>query len=192
MEESPNLNDSDVVSNIQNSENRDLVEYINEELILIKYDINDEKALKVIKEDIGRQLGLVSDRRNTMVQSIGIIMAFASVLFAQIITVGTFEGISGIYFTSSLLCLFSCGAMGIFTILKSTVFVTWSGMKIDEEAILYNKGDTKNLEVDIVNGMNEALEETSNENEDLIFIIRLMATLLMIGMAIVFVEWMSM
>ena len=192
MEKGPCLNDSDIVSDNQNLEDQDFDESSNEELIRVKHEVNDEKALKVIKEDIGRQLGLASDRRNTIVQSIGIMMAFASVLFAQIITVGTFEGISGSFFSFSLLCLFFCSIMGIFTILKSTVFVTWSGMKIDEEAILYNKGDTKTLEVDVVNGMSEALEETIDENEDLISIIQSMAILLMVGMIAVFAEWMLM
>ena len=50
-------------------------------------DFNAMAAIRTIEEDFGRQLELASDRQNTMVQSVGIILAFASISLIEVIRV---------------------------------------------------------------------------------------------------------
>lgn len=72
-------------------------------------------ALQTLKEDFGRQLELVSDRQNAMVQSTGIILAFASVLLIETIRIVQTHPY-GMLDIISAFSLFVCCLVGIATI----------------------------------------------------------------------------
>lgn len=160
-----------------------------DEEIHIKYGIKDRDSLLLVKEDIGRQLHLASDRQNAMLQSIGIIVAFASILIAQIITRNpSFDGLGALLLVS-LVSLLSCSGLGIYSIVTSDAFTIFLGMDDDVEVNLLNKRETNKLEVDIVNNMKEALDDTLYNNQDLLAALQYLGVLLILGLITLLFGW---
>lgn len=155
-----------------------------------KWDSEDEDkdTLLLIKEDIGRQLGLASERQNAMLQSIGILLAFASILFLQIIIMNpSFSGY-GLFFVVSIICVLFCCVLGV-SVLSSSAFSLSSGMDIEEEINLYRKGELDDLGSKIVNGMHESQKEVCRYNVFLINVIRCMVVPLLIGILTMLAGW---
>jgi len=50
-----------------------------------KFNRDSITSLHVLREDFGRQLELISNKQNTMIQTIGIVLAFASILLIEAI-----------------------------------------------------------------------------------------------------------
>jgi hypothetical protein len=155
----------------------------------IRYDTKNHEALQIIKEDVGRQLGLASDRQNLILQSVGILLAFASVLFVPMAIVNTDIIFENSYFTAAMILVFLCCLVGVCTLILSGAFTLSSGLSVKNEIYRYNTGDTKDLEIDIVNSMNEAREDITHSNGFLTKIIRWMAFLLFIGILLMLIGW---
>jgi len=153
-----------------------------------EHRIVNEKVLSSVKEDVGRQLGLASDRQNAMLQSIGILLAFASILLLQIIVMNpSFSGY-GVLFAVSILCVLFCCVLGV-SILSSSAFSLSFGMDVEKEVGSYSDGKAEDLESDIVNGMSEAWKEVCRYNKFLINIIRCMVLPLLVGILTMLAGW---
>ncbi|MCL1810824.1 MAG: hypothetical protein FWG41_01175 [Methanomassiliicoccaceae archaeon] len=146
-------------------------------------------SLSIIKEDIGRQLGLASDRQNSILQSIGILVAFASVLFVQIIVMNpSFDG-SGWIFVFSLACLLFCSGLGVVVLIMSKAFTIIMGNDNRGAATLLKTEEINNLEIDIVNGMIISLKATKYNNSNLVAYLRSMGILLVAGLVALLIAW---
>jgi len=62
--------------------------------------------------------------------------------------------------------------MGIFVVSISGMFTLSTGMSIENEIELYNKGEINDLDVMVANGVNKAREATYHYNATLIKIIK--------------------
>jgi len=94
-------------------------------------------AFQALREDLGRQLELVSDRQNTMVQSIGIILAFASILLMEVIH-STYTNAGSIFVTASILALFACCITGIATIWEWKSWRLYTGYSSNDLSEAFN------------------------------------------------------
>jgi len=149
-----------------------------------EYDYYDERehALFVLREDVSRQLKLTSDRQNMILQLIGILVAFASIIFVQQLIMDTdVHGWRMYAFAISLLLIFFCCTLGIYTIMMSDVFAISTGRKIERSVDRYNEGDIEGFEAYIVSGMYYAFVETHNKNEQLTKRLKQMSLMLMLG-----------
>jgi hypothetical protein len=145
--------------------------------------------LSLFRKDLGRQLGLVSDRQNAMLQSIGILVAFASILFLQLLAMDpVFEGY-GFFFVASIESVLFCCIIGVLMILQTSRFALSAGMAIEEEVILYNSDEINNLEERITRGLIGAYRTVYKNNTRLMIIIKYMVALLLIGIITMFAGW---
>ena len=153
-----------------------------------EHRIMNERALSVIKEDIGRQLGLASDRQNAMLQSIGILLAFASILLLQIIVMNpSFSGY-GLLFAVSIICVLFCCVLGV-SVLSSSAFSLSFGMDVEKEVGLYTDGKIEDPEIEIMNGISDAWKEVRRYNAFLINVIRCMVLPLLVGILTMLAGW---
>jgi len=148
-----------------------------------------QNALSLLRKDIGRQLGLASDRYNTLLQSIGILVAFASILFLQLLAIDPVFAGYGILFASSMLSVFFCCIVGILSILRSSRFALSAGIAVDKETDLFKKGEIEDFEMKIAIGLDKAYETTYENNTRLTEIIRYMVVLLLLGIIAMFAGW---
>jgi hypothetical protein len=149
----------------------------------------DQNVFSLIRGDIERQLGLASDRQNSMLQSIGILVAFASILFLQLLTMDpAFDGF-GAFFATSIFSVLLCCLLGIFTILESRKFALSAGMNIMDEISRYNDDNAEHLETEIANGMIRAYEAAYHDNANLVLKIILIGALLLIGIITMSLGW---
>ena len=159
---------------------------------MIKKDLatGDRNALEALREDVSRQLGLMLDRHNSMLQSIGIIAALASVLFLQLIAVGPalYEK-GGVLFMVSMGSILLCGIYGVVTISGSRAFALSAGLSIEEERDLYDILSTSSLEERITEGIFSSCEIASRSNTRLADRITHMTMLLLVGVLMIFIEW---
>ena len=153
-----------------------------------EHRIENERALSAIKEDIGRQLGLASDRQNAMLQSIGILLAFASILLLQIIVMNpSFSGY-GLLFAVSIICVLFCCVLGV-SVLSSSAFSLSFGMDVEKEVGLYTDGKIEDPEIEIMNGISDAWKEVRRYNAFLINVIRCMVLPLLVGILTMLAGW---
>lgn len=90
-------------------------------------------AIHAISEDFRHQLMLLSDRQNSMVQSIGVILAFASILLIETVSLAHSRSDNGIILVALgffFLCCLGC----IWAILDWRNWEVYSGA--DQEAVL--------------------------------------------------------
>jgi len=147
-------------------------------------------ALVVIREDLSRQLGLMSDSHNTMLQSVGILVAFASILFLQLIAMGpALDGNGGILFMVSMGSFLLCGIYGVVTISESRGFVLSAGLSIEEEKDLYETQRTNSLEERITERILCSCETAYQSNTRLADRMTHVAMLLMVGILTLFIRW---
>jgi len=150
----------------------------------------DRNALSIFREDAGRQLSLMSDRHNTMLQSVGILVAFASILFLQLITIGpALDGSGGILFMVSMGSILLCGIYGTVTISGSRGFVPSAGLSIEEEKALCETQRTNSLEERITERILGSCEIAYRSNTRLADRMTHMAMLLMVGTITLFIGW---
>ncbi|MCL1811357.1 MAG: hypothetical protein FWG41_03960 [Methanomassiliicoccaceae archaeon] len=150
---------------------------------------DDQNALTLIREDLGRQLGLASDRQNTMLQSIGVMVAFASILFLQLLAMEpVFDGY-GVFFIISLCSVLFCCIYGVFAILSSSNFALLTGMGVEEAKSSYENDEVCDIEATITNGMDRAYEAVYRNNANLIDRLTYMVALLMVGVFAELAGW---
>jgi hypothetical protein len=152
-------------------------------------EIRFQNALFVMREDLGRQLGLASDRQNTMLQSIGIIVAFSSILFLQLLAMDpAFDGY-GLLFIISIGSVLSCSVFGIHTIMVSSNFALSAGMEADKMVELYDNHEIDNYELKVANGISRALISASQKNASLTERVTYMVAALLLGVFTMFAGW---
>jgi len=153
------------------------------------FEAVDRDALSLLREDIGRQLGLASDRQNTLLQSAGILVAFASILLLQLLAMDPDLSGYGMLFTASMGAGLICCIAGILVILRSSGFALSTGMVAREAIDHYNRKETDGFEAKMVMGIGEAYETVYVNNTRLIGTIRYMVVLLLIGVLTMFTGW---
>ncbi|MCL1979313.1 MAG: hypothetical protein FWG60_04060 [Methanomassiliicoccaceae archaeon] len=153
------------------------------------FEPSDKKTLSVIREDLGRQLGLASERRNAMVQTVGIMAAFASVLFLQVLATGpALEGF-GILFIVSMGSFLFCCIWGAVTFLNSRDHVLSAGVSLENGLGISFDGDSYDLEAKIAVGMCNACRNVNLINTMLSEKIAYMVMLLTVGVIASFAGW---
>ena len=103
------------------------------------YDARALTAILTIKEDFDRQLELVLDRQNTMIQSIGIVLAFASVLLVSTMRLVQLR-LESFPDMISISALFICCLIGIATIRE------WKNWELNTGLNIYKVKDAFNEE----------------------------------------------
>jgi hypothetical protein len=150
---------------------------------------DDLSALKLVRRDLERQLGLASDRQNTLLQSVGILVAFSSILFLQSLTMNPAFNGSGVLFFVSMICAFLCCLLGVVTVLTHRLFISSTGINIKEGVQLYNNKKTTSLEEKIMEGVDRAYSVTFRNNARFIEILTYMVFLLVIAMVTMLAGW---
>jgi hypothetical protein len=79
------------------------------------FDRDAAAALGAVIGDFGRRLSLLSDRQNSMMQSAGMLLAFASILLIETVRL-IFEGAGDALAIAALLCFLSSCAICVWTI----------------------------------------------------------------------------
>ncbi|WP_148305817.1 hypothetical protein [Candidatus Methanoplasma termitum] len=127
------------------------------------FDATTANAVQTLKEDFDRQLELVSDRQNTMVQSIGIILAFASVLLMETIQMVhlSHSSVPGI---ASVIALFTCCLIGIATIWEWKSWSLHTGFDLYEIIEVFNKRDFVRFYSLLFEGAVRSYESMSDNN----------------------------
>jgi len=95
------------------------------------FDNDALTALLAMKDDFGRRLELASDRQNAMVQSIGIILAFASILLGETVRL-IHTGQWGACEAVSVTAMLSCCMTGIATIWEWKSWKLYTGFYSDD------------------------------------------------------------
>ena len=109
-------------------------------------------AIHSIKEDLGRQLELASDRQNAMVQSVGIILAFASILLVETVRslyLDNGDALGVISLASFLLC----SVVGIVTIWQWRGWDLYAGFEYGKIADLFDDRKFVDLERLLLRGV---------------------------------------
>lgn len=169
---------------VEDFENKDVEHTLKHDL-----ETEDRKALFVVREDLGRQLGLASDRQNATLQSIGILVAFASILFLQLLAMDPVLERGGIFSWLSMGSVLLCSIVGILTILKSSNFALSTGMGAEDVMELYEMKKTDDLEIMIAHGVNRAYRMVYRNNAHLNDRITYMVVLLLLGIFTGFAGW---
>ena len=144
-------------------------------------------AVSLLREDYSGQLQLASDRQNAILQSIGILVAFASVIFVQkLLSSGPVENDIYLYISDPT---FLCCIVGIGTIMMSWKFAFPTGMNVRRSAERFNKGDFKDFELTIVNELYNANLKANDRNRWLNILLILVAALLILGIIKLVAEW---
>ena len=94
------------------------------------YEFDDEAvaAVRELREDFGRRLELASNRQDAMMQSIGVILAFASILLVEAVRslhLGEGAGTG----TVSLLSFLICSIIGVATIWQWRNWELYAGLE---------------------------------------------------------------
>jgi hypothetical protein len=125
------------------------------------FDSTTLTAILTLKDDFGRQLELVSDRQNTMVQSIGIILAFASVLLMEIVQIIhlSLDSIPGII---SVVALLTSCLIGIATIWEWKSWSLRTGFNLYNVTEVFNDGNFVKLYSLLLEGVVRSFESMSD------------------------------
>jgi hypothetical protein len=128
-----------------------------------EYDSNALAAIHALREDFGRRLELVSNRQNTMFQSIGILLAFASILMTQAISM-IFLNPDNVCGTVALATFLLCCAAGIVTIWEWRNWKLFTGLNSDELADLFNRRRFIHLQKQLLSGVIESNDRVAYNN----------------------------
>jgi hypothetical protein len=145
-------------------------------------DFDDETrfAMHDIREDFARHLNLASGRQNAMITIVGILVAFASLLFIDIYPKGGFHDLNG-FESASAVAMLICCAVGIITLLF------WKGDKvlhgnINDAIGKFNEEEWYEVQRELMVGLNHSYVETHVENWFLSKIIKVMAFIILLGL----------
>jgi len=127
------------------------------------YDARALTALRTIKEDLDRQLELVSDRQNTMIQSIGIILAFASVLLVSTMRLVQMR-LDNIPEMISITALFTCCVIGIATIREWKNWKLYTGSNLYKVINAFNEEKYTILYHMLLEGVAKSFDAMSDNN----------------------------
>jgi hypothetical protein len=95
-------------------------------------------AAHMMWDDFGRRLELASNRQNTMIQSVGIILAFASILLTE--TISTMHQNAGnAYNVAALVAFFFCCTFGVLTVWEWRGWKLYTGLDSSEVTDAFNE-----------------------------------------------------
>jgi len=120
-------------------------------------------VFQVLKEDFGRQLELLSGRQNTMVQSIGIILAFASVLLIESIRMISTNS-DNLFDLISMASLFACCLTCIATIWEWKSWSLYIGLESDKVVDAFNDWNYVSLYEMLLAGVLQSHKATKRNN----------------------------
>ncbi|MCL2317769.1 MAG: hypothetical protein FWC44_01740 [Methanomassiliicoccaceae archaeon] len=128
-----------------------------------EYDARALTAILTIKGDFDRQLELVSDRQNTMIQSLGIILAFASVLLVSTMRMVQlrFDSIPEMI---SIAALFTCCLIGITTIREWKNWKLFTGSNLNEVITVFNEENYTKLYHLLLEGVVRSYDAMTDNN----------------------------
>jgi len=147
-----------------------------------RFDDDARVSIHDIREDLGRQLDLVSDRQNAMITIVGILVAFASLLF---ITIYPEEG----FFNSSVgLDSYSAIAFGICCAVGITTLLFWKNWdfgldgNIKEAISRFNEDRWFSVQTELLSGLFDSYDEMCDKNHALSQRIKIMVLIIMTGL----------
>jgi len=127
------------------------------------FDARALTAILTIKDDFDRQLESVLDRQNTMIQSIGIILAFASVLLVSVMRSVQLR-LDSVPEVISVAALFSCCVIGIVTIREWKNWELYSGLDLGKVIDAFNEEQYTRLYYLLLGGTVRSYETMSGKN----------------------------
>ncbi|MCL2607473.1 MAG: hypothetical protein FWD92_02800 [Methanomassiliicoccaceae archaeon] len=147
---------------------------------------NDDarNAIYDIREGLGRQLELASNKQNSMVTIIGILLAFASLMF---ISTYPNEGVlNGLLSGASISAIFfgACCAAGIITILLWRDQGRSSERYISQAIDYFNKEMLFEVQTELFYGLKYSYNTTREKNIFLGKVIKLMVLIITIGIIV--------
>ncbi|MCL2148503.1 MAG: hypothetical protein FWH47_04095 [Methanomassiliicoccaceae archaeon] len=153
-----------------------------------RYGSNNEAASTVrdIREDFSRQLEVTSSRQNAMVQSVGIMLAFASMLFIETIR-SVYSNSGDAAGVASLASFLFCCVVGVMTIWQWRNWELYSGYDYDKMAESFNKGEFVGVQLLLLRGVIKSRKAASGNNFVLRERIKYMALCLFTGIAFMLV-----
>jgi len=145
-----------------------------------EFDHDVVTAIHAIKDDFGRQLELASDKHNAMIQSMGIILAFASILLIETIQFVNMQ-MGGLLSIAALCAFFVCCFIGIITILTWNSWDLYTGFESDKIVDTFNDRNFVNVHYMLLKGIIGSRDAMSENIYILKHRIRYMAASLFIG-----------
>ncbi len=142
-------------------------------------------AVAVIREDLGRQLDLASNRQNTMIQIIGIIMAFASLLLIECVHYCTDP--TDFVFMAALVAFLICCMVGTLSLWQWKNWELLTGSDIDSTIQSFNDGDFFEVQSKIIKGIAGSYDQTSIDNYVLKRRISYMVIFLLTGLVLLLI-----
>ena len=137
-------------------------------------------ALLAMKDDFGRQLELASERQNAMVQSIGIILAFASILMGEAVRL-MHTNPWNVYDAVSMAAMLACCMTGIATIWEWKSWRLYTGSDTDSVIDAFNSWRFIDLHHLLVGGVLKSHDAMAHNNYILRRRISLMVLFLLAG-----------
>ena len=157
-----------------------------------EFDFYATSAIRAINDDFGRQLDLASDRQNTMVQSVGIIMAFASILLIEVVRLLYLEPDSANNIIALIVFLLCC-AVGVATIWQWKNWELYSGFNFNDILFSFNEKRFADMHLFLLKGMIDSHKILRHNNYIVKERISLMMIFLSVGIALMLVglviEW---
>ena len=153
---------------------------------------NAMATIHAVREDFGRQLELASDRQNAMVQSVGIILAFASILLIESIRL-LYPEPNKIYNIIALASFLMCCATGIATIWRWKNWELYSGLDFNKVINFFNMEKIFAMHFLLLKGVIDSHDMMRNNNFFIKKRISIMAIFLSGGIALMLMglvaEW---
>lgn len=144
------------------------------------FDDDVVAAIHAIKDDSGRQLELASDKHNAMVQSMGIILAFASILFVET-TQFVNTDVNGLMSVVALCAFLTCCLIGVATILEWKSWDLYTGSESDKVVDAFNDRNFIGVHYMLLIGIYRSYDAMSDNIYILKSRIRYMALFLFVG-----------
>jgi len=150
------------------------------------FDAEVRFAIHDIREDLGRHLNLSSDRQNAMIMIVGILLAFASLLFINIYPEGGILHDLMSFESMSTIAMAVCCFVGVITLLF------WRGDKhlegnIDSAIERFNEEKWFEVQKELLLGLSKSQHKTHEENSRLSKTIKLMVFIISFGLVLMMI-----
>ena len=174
-------------------ENINIIEDISEEdLNGDREDVyrEDMDTVRYLSEHLEARLGFNSGQQNMMVQSIGILMAFASIVLVEVLRSSTFSlELSNIIPFMSVLMLTVCCACGVYMISLWREWAATGDEELSEAVKALNNREWIKVQANIWRGLERSNEHVRYNIYTLKRSLVIMAITLGSGLGLMIIEW---
>jgi len=144
-------------------------------------------AIHSIRDDVGRQLVLTSDKNNALIQMIGVILAFASILLVQTIQ-HIDSDMRGMLSAGALFLFLICCLIGVVTMLEWKNWDLFIGSENNKAIDAFNVRRFVDMHISLLDGMRTSYSKMSDKLYILKGRIRYMTLFLFLGLVFMMVS----